>query len=147
MNLSLKKNFLLSVFLVAMQGSFAQSQPAFVWPNGKQVAISLTFDDARESQVETGTALLDKFNVKGTFYVVPASVERKLTGWKQAVANGHEIGNHSVKHPCSGNFPWAREKALENYSVEQMREELIEANRQIQNLLGIQCSVFAYPCG
>jgi len=149
MNPSLK-NFVLHLslfFLVAMQVSLAQSQPSFAWPDGKQVAISLTFDDARESQVEGGAALLDQFGVKGTFYVVPAAVQRKLEGWKKAVANGHEIGNHSLKHPCSGNFPWARKNALENYSVEQIREELIEANKQIQNLLGVRCSVFAYPCG
>jgi peptidoglycan-N-acetylglucosamine deacetylase len=147
MNRSLKKNFLLSVLLVTIHGSFAQSPPPFSWPDGKQVAISLTFDDARESQVEAGTEVLDKFDVKGTFYVVPSAVERKLEGWKQAVANGHEIGNHSLKHPCSGNFSWVRGNALENYSVEQMRQELMEANRQIQNLLGVQCKVFAYPCG
>jgi peptidoglycan-N-acetylglucosamine deacetylase len=144
------KNFAIHLFLfflVTAQVSFAQSQAPFVWPDGKQVAISLTFDDARESQVEGGTALLDQFGVKGTFYVVPSAVERKLEGWKKAVASGHEIGNHSLKHPCSGNFPWAREKALENYSIEQIREELIEANKQIQHLLGVQCSVFAYPCG
>src|SRR5687767_63107 len=151
MNLSIKKrlplHLLFAVLIVAVQSSFAQSHHSFAWPNGKQVAISLTFDDARESQVEGGTALLDQFGVKGTFYVVPAAVERKLEGWKKAAANGHEIGNHSLKHPCSGNFPWAREKALENYSVEQIREELIEANKQIQNLLGVECNVFAYPCG
>ncbi len=150
MNLSVKKYLslhLFTVLIVAVQGSFAQSQPSFTWPNGKQVAISLTFDDARESQVEGGTALLDQFGVKGTFYVVPAAVEQKLEGWKKAAANGHEIGNHSLNHPCSGNFPWARKKALENYSIEQIREELIEANKQIQKLLGVQCSVFAYPCG
>ena len=144
------KHFVLhsfSFFLVAIQVSFAQSQAAFVWPDGKQVAISLTFDDARESQVEVGTTLLDQFGVKGTFYVVPSVVERKLEGWKKAVSNGHEIGNHSLNHPCSGNFPWARKKALENYSVEQIRDELIEANKEIQNLLGVQCNVFAYPCG
>ena len=144
------KNFVLHLFLffvVATQVSCAQSQASFAWPDGKQVAISLTFDDARESQVEGGTTLLDQFGVKGTFYVVPADVERKLEGWKKAVASGHEIGNHSLKHPCSGNFPWARKKALENYSIEQIRQELVEANKQIQNLLGVQCTVFAYPCG
>lgn len=134
-------------FLVSMQVSPGQSQPSFAWPDGKQVAISLTFDDGRGSQVERGTALLDQFGVKATFYVVPSAVEQKLAGWKKAVASGHEIGNHSLNHPCSGNFPWARKKALENYSVEQMREELIEANKQIQNLLGTTCSAFAYPCG
>ena len=77
----------------------------------------------------------------------PAAVERKLQGWKQVVANGHEIGNHSLNHPCSGNFPWALADPLEDYSIKKMRDELIEANEKIQNLLGVQCKVFAYPCG
>jgi peptidoglycan/xylan/chitin deacetylase (PgdA/CDA1 family) len=135
------------LLLVAMQTSYAQSSDAFKWPKGKQAAISLTFDDARESQVEVGMALLDKYGVKATFYVVPDAVKRKLDGWKKAVSNGHEIGNHSLRHPCSGNFSWSRKKALEEYSVEQIREELIEANLQIKQLLGVECRVFAYPCG
>jgi peptidoglycan/xylan/chitin deacetylase (PgdA/CDA1 family) len=126
--------------------SFGQ-QTRFPWPDGKQVAISLTFDDGRTSQVEGGTALLDQYGVKGTFYVVPLAVEKKLDGWKDAVANGHEIGNHSLTHPCTGNFPWSRNNALENYSIDQMRLQLIEANNQIQKLLGVECQVFAYPCG
>ena len=103
MNLKRLQLYLFAIIVAAVQGSFAQS--SLQWPNGKQVAISLTFDDARDSQVEGGTALLDQFGVKGTFYVVPGAVERKLEGWKRAAANGHEIGNHSLKHPCSGNFP------------------------------------------
>ncbi len=126
--------------------SFGQ-QTRFPWPEGKQVAISLTFDDGRISQVEGGTALLDQFDVKGTFYVVPLAVEKKLEGWKDAVAKGHEIGNHSLTHPCTGNFSWSRNNALENYSIDQMRLQLIEANNQIQKLLGVECRVFAYPCG
>jgi peptidoglycan-N-acetylglucosamine deacetylase len=120
---------------------------AFSWPEGKQVAISLTFDDGRSSQVEGGTALLDRYQVKATFYVVPSAVERKLEAWKKAVTSGHEIGNHSLKHPCSGNFLWSRSTALEDYSIDQMRSELADANQQIEKLLGVKCQVFAYPCG
>jgi peptidoglycan/xylan/chitin deacetylase (PgdA/CDA1 family) len=127
--------------------SFGQSPSQFTWPEGKQVAISLTFDDGRASQVEGGTKVLDEYGVKATFYVLPSAVEKNLEEWKKTVDNGHEIGNHSLHHPCSGNFPWARNKALENYSIDQMRSELIEANKQIQNLLGVECKVFAYPCG
>lgn len=121
--------------------------PAFKWPDGKRVALSLSFDDARASQVEGGTALLDKHNVKATFYVVPSSVERKLDGWKKAVASGHEVANHSLNHPCSGNFAWARGKALEDYTLERMRQELVEGNRRIKELLGVTAESFAYPCG
>jgi peptidoglycan-N-acetylglucosamine deacetylase len=125
----------------------AQAQNQFTWPSGKKAAISLTFDDGRESQVKLGTALLDYFAVKATFYVVPDAVRTDLSGWKSAVANGHEIGNHSLKHPCSGNFPWARQKALEDYTLQQMDDELAQANKEIRELLGVECTEFAYPCG
>ena len=63
------------------------------------------------------------------------------------MANGHEIGNHSLNHPCSGNFAWSRTKAIETYTLEQMRSELSEANAILKSLLGITPRVFAYPCG
>ena len=134
------------VFLYAANSASAQDKTV-PWPEGKSVAISLTFDDGRFSQVEGGTALLDEFKTKATFYVVPSAVEQRLEGWKKAVASGHEIGNHSLNHPCSGNFPWARAKALENYSIQQMQDELKEANKHIHQLLGITPKQFAYPCG
>ena len=127
--------------------SLAQSTKIFSWPVGKEAAISLSFDDARYSQVEGGTALLDSLHTQATFYVVPAAVEERLAGWKKAVASGHEIGNHSLHHPCSGNFAWSRTHALENYTMDSMRMELTEANTIIQKLLGVRPTVFAYPCG
>jgi len=139
---------ILSAMVVLSEASFGQqSNIPFKWPEGKRVAVSLTFDDARMSQVEGGTELLDKYGVKATFYVVPGQVKQRLEGWKKATANGHEIGNHSLNHPCSGNFPWARQKALEDYTLDQMRAELIEANKDIETLLGVKSEVFAYPCG
>lgn len=125
----------------------AQNTATFTWPEGKRVAISLTFDDGRDSQVTGGTALLDEYNVKATFFVVPSAVERQLNGWKKAVAAGHEIGNHSLSHPCSGNFLWSRNNALEDYTLDKMQQQLAEANRQIKALLGVDAKVFAYPCG
>jgi peptidoglycan/xylan/chitin deacetylase (PgdA/CDA1 family) len=117
------------------------------WPDGKRVALSLSFDDGRVSQVDVGIPLLDRYGVKATFYVHPSTVEKRLEGWKRAVAHGHEIGNHSLSHPCTGNFTWSRSNALEEQSLEGMRGELTEANRQIEALLGIRPVDFAYPCG
>ena len=119
----------------------------FKWPEGKRAAISLSFDDARESQVIWGTDLLDQYGIKATFFVVPSSVEKRLEGWKKAVANGHEIGNHSVNHPCSGNFFWSRNNALENYTIKKMGAELKECNKRLEELLKVKPEVFAYPCG
>lgn len=126
--------------------TMAQKKP-FPWPDGKKMAISLSFDDARVSNVGAGTDLLDEYGVKATFFIVPSNVPKALDGWKKAVANGHEMGNHSTNHACSGNFVWARENALENYTAEKMRQELIDANKQIKALLGVTPTVYAYPCG
>ncbi len=139
--------FILSIFSSYEMLLAQQAETTFAWPEGKKIALSLSFDDARASQVDAGTTLLDQFGVKGTFYVVPNSVKQRLEGWKKAVANGHEIGNHSFNHPCTGNFPWSRQKAIENYTLKQMRNELILANKGIKELLGVEAEVFAYPCG
>ena len=120
---------------------------SFRWPKGKRAAISLSFDDARLSQVDRGLPILNAYGVKATFYVLPYRVEQRLSGWKKAVANGHEIGNHTLRHPCTGNFSWSREKALEQYSLEDAGRELDEANTAIEHLLGVRPTTFAYPCG
>lgn len=119
----------------------------FLWPEGKKMALSLTFDDARFSQVDTGLPLLDKYGVKATFYISPGSMLQRSEKWKMAVLNGHDIGNHSVYHPCSGNFAWSRNKALEEYTLQKMMTELDSASRFIKEILGVIPFSFAYPCG
>lgn len=129
---------------------FAPAQPSptdFSWPNGARGAVSLTFDDARSSQIDPGLAVLDRLNAKATFYVVPVRVAEDRAGWKRLVASGYEIGNHSLRHPCTGNFAWSREAALEDYTLDRMRTELIDCNRQLTEMLGVEPVTFAYPCG
>lgn len=120
-----------------------------VWPNGAQMALSLTFDDGRDSQMENGLPLLDSFGVKVTFYPLPEAIGEQLESWRQAVASGHEIGNHTVGHPCTGNFSWTRYDGvvLEDYDLKRMRAEIIDANNQIEAILGVRPRSFAYPCG
>ena len=123
----------------------------FYWPQGKTAAISLSFDDARPSQIDDGLPMLDKYGIKATFYVLVSPpydrVAERLANWQKAVANGHEIGNHTLMHPCSGNFQWSRQNALEDYTLEMMRKEMERANDIIEKLLGVKPVTFAYPAG
>jgi peptidoglycan/xylan/chitin deacetylase (PgdA/CDA1 family) len=119
----------------------------FPWPEGARAAVSLTFDDARASQVDVGLPIFDRHGVKVTFFLVPSNAEQRLAGWKEAAAAGHEIGNHSLDHPCTGNFVWARQKALEDYTLERMQRQFLDANARLRDLLGVTPEVFAYPCG
>lgn len=140
-------NLMVGISLLSFS-TFAQSKILpFPWPEGKKMAISLTFDDARVTNPIEGTDLLDKYGAKATFFILPSNVKKDLPNWQKAVKNGHEMGNHSILHPCSGNFPWSRENALETYTMDDMRQELLEANRQIKDLLGITPKTYAYPCG
>jgi len=127
--------------------SSIRAEQKFPWPEGKKMALSLTFDDARLSQIDTGIPLLDRYGVKATFYISPASMLKRSEKWRMAVINGHDIGNHSVYHPCSGNFPWSRNRALEEYTLQKMMTELDSASMLIKEILGIQPLSFAYPCG
>jgi peptidoglycan/xylan/chitin deacetylase (PgdA/CDA1 family) len=133
--------------LQSEEPSSLEGRGDFSWPAGKRAAISLTFDDARFSQIDNGLPILDEYGAKATFYVSLRPLEERLDAWKKAAANGHEIGNHTMTHPCSGNFPFARERALENYTLDKMRYELQESNNIIERLLGVRPVSFAYPCG
>ncbi|MGF1584790.1 MAG: polysaccharide deacetylase family protein [Bacteroidales bacterium] len=119
----------------------------FSWPEGIKMGLSLTFDDARLSQADNGIPLLDKYNVKATFYVSPPAFTMRLDTWKKSASNGHEIGNHSLVHPCSGNIAFSRDRALEDYNLDRMHTELDSASRLIKDLVGINPVSFAYPCG
>ena len=119
----------------------------FTWPDGKRAAVSLTFDDSRPSQLDRGLPILHRHDVKATFYVVLPLVEPRVEEWKQVAAQGHEIGNHTVTHPCSGNFAFSRSNALEDYTLARMEQELTGANEALQKMLGVTPRTFAYPCG
>jgi peptidoglycan/xylan/chitin deacetylase (PgdA/CDA1 family) len=131
----------------AMRGTPAQPPSRFAWPENRRAAVSLSFDDGRGSQLDAGVPLFGELKLKVTFYVVPSAVERRQTAWRAAAGAGHEIGSHSLRHPCTGNFAWSREKALENYTLAQMDKELDEASAAIQRLIGSKPTTFAYPCG
>src|SRR6476660_8038790 len=84
------------------------------WPNGFRAAVSISFDDARRSQVELGLPLIDQMGIPATFYVLPDGVNQAPRGWHDLVASGHEVGNHTFMHPCSGNFAWSRHHSIED---------------------------------
>ena len=125
------------------------SMPSFAWPDGKSCAVSLSFDDARPSQVDVGVPVLDAHGVRATFYLSPPNIAQRLEAWRRAAAAGHEMGNHTRSHPCSGNFAFARANGavLEEYTLERMELDIDGASEAIRSLLGVTPATFAYPCG
>jgi len=119
----------------------------FAWPTGKRCALSFSFDDSRPSQLDAGLPVFAKHGFKATFYVVPYRFEPRADEWRRAAASGHEIGNHTTTHPCSGDMEWSKHNALEDYTPERMCGELDNATKVIVEKLGVTPSTFAYPCG
>jgi peptidoglycan/xylan/chitin deacetylase (PgdA/CDA1 family) len=122
------------------------SQP-FAWPVGARAAVSLSFDDARPSQLDQAMPILDRHGVRATFYVSPPAARKRRDEWAAAARRGHEMGNHSLTHPCSGNFLWSRGNALENMSLDDMEAQLTGATRFIRDELCAPVSTYAYCCG
>lgn len=62
--------------------------------------VALTFDDGptREYTQEL-LAILDRHEIKATFYLVGKNIERHAEETSAILNAGHEIGNHSWSHP------------------------------------------------
>jgi peptidoglycan-N-acetylglucosamine deacetylase len=62
--------------------------------------VALTFDDGPHPQNTPRILdLLDKYDVKATFFMMGRNVERFPDVTRQVIARGHEVGNHSYSHP------------------------------------------------
>src|SRR5262245_763702 len=122
------------------------ASPEFAWPAGKRCALSLSFDDARLSQLEQGIPLLNQFDIRATFYVCLPEMRASPAAWREAISQGHEIGNHTVNHPCSGNYAWCKHH-LEQYTMQMIEREFTEAQDAIAQTLDVLPKTFAYPCG
>lgn len=63
-----------------------------------QKVIALTFDDGPSKHVETILALLNKYKIKATFFLIGNEIENNREETKKIVENGHQIGNHTYSH-------------------------------------------------
>lgn len=121
----------------------------FNYPNAMRNAVSLTFDDGLASQVLVAIPLLEKYQVRATFYVLPFHVSQQVGAWRAAAQAGQEIGNHTNAHTCTGNFHWLRKsnQGLEQVDLDFIRSDIERAQQYIQRTLGVTPKQFAFPCG
>ena len=127
-----------------------QKQSNF-WPEGIAGAVSLTFDDALITQLDNALPCLDDCGLLGTFYVNPgrrSDWEENIPRWQQACSTGHEIGNHTSRHPCSCNFHFDDQFCLERLTLEDIAATVDEAETALDHLFPEQRDrrSFCYPC-
>jgi peptidoglycan/xylan/chitin deacetylase (PgdA/CDA1 family) len=133
--------------LLAQRATPGTASSRSPWPAGKRAAVSLSFDDARASQLSEGLPVFAESNTKVTFFLTAGNIGTHAADWRRAAGAGHEMGNHTVNHPCSGNFAWSAPRALEDATLSTMRTEMTEASSAIEQATGVRPVSFAYPCG
>jgi peptidoglycan/xylan/chitin deacetylase (PgdA/CDA1 family) len=135
----------LILFLVATFSTVAQMN----WPDGKKAAIVLTYDDGLDSHLDVAIPQLDRFGFKGTFYLYSYLSENRFADWKKVSDNGHELGNHSLFHPCTGKGSSGKPSrySSESYDVPSMLREIGVMTKLLFAITGKQPTSYAYPCG
>jgi peptidoglycan-N-acetylglucosamine deacetylase len=126
------------------------SKPQSSWPDGRLGAVSLSYDDGLPVHFELVAPALESAGLRATFYVpVYDSVIRYYKNWQDLAARGHEIGNHSLFHPCVGgpNRAWLDPiYDLRNYTPRRWSEEMAVANDVLQRMDGQVERTFGNTC-
>lgn len=105
----------------------------------KEIALTFDINWAENEQIYNILDVLDKYNVKGTFFIMGSWVnysEENVQKLKKIYEGGHEIGNHSYKHPM-----------FTKISKEKMLEELSKTDKIIEETIGIKPTLFRFPSG
>ena len=146
----MKKNFFVLIINFALI-AHATAQSNTAW-HGKKCAVVLTYDDAINQHLDNAIPVLDSLGLKATFYLTAfsTSMQTRLNDWRKLALKGHELGNHTLYHPCIGGAgrEWVRpEYDMRQYTVQRMIDETRMTNVFLQALDGKTKRTFAFTCG
>jgi peptidoglycan/xylan/chitin deacetylase (PgdA/CDA1 family) len=128
----------------ALVGAWAWTQ----WPTNQLLGttllhgpgpreLALTFDDGPNDRYTQ--ELLERLadaQVRATFFFIGRHAQQLPWLVRRVAAEGHVIGNHTVNHPNLAFLPTAR-----------IREELLECNATLEDILGTPVHYFRPPYG
>jgi sialate O-acetylesterase len=123
---------------------------ADVWPDEIVCAVSLSYDDSVPVHYERVAPLLEEHDLRGTFYLTVSALGN-ADAWKAVAEHGHELGNHSLFHPCRrippGNYKWLAEHYdLADYTMGRFRDELAMANLTLDLVDGGKPRTYGNNC-
>lgn len=107
--------------------------------DGKKT-VFLTFDDGPSANITPQILnILDKYNIKATFFVVGAMAEESKDILKRTYNSGHAIANHSYSHNYSKIYS----------NVDNLIYEVDKTNETLKKILGYNFNtrVFRFPGG
>jgi len=103
----------------------------------KQIIITTSWDDGYEMDIRIAE-LLEKYKIKGTFYVPIRNSEREVMDLAilTEISKKNEIGGHTVNHIF-----------LNTLGLEDANVEISECKKILQDKLGKNIDAFCYPGG
>lgn len=106
------------------------------YPGNKKAAASYTFDDGSEKS-NIIVDVLDKYNIKATFYIIPDLISPlQWNFWRRTAAEGHEIGSHTSGHKYLSDT---------SLTVDQVKHEILDSKMSIASNVGIVPETFSFP--
>ncbi|MDE2379675.1 polysaccharide deacetylase family protein [Bradyrhizobium sp.] len=112
--------------------------------------MSLTFDDALPVHHELAGPALEARGLRGSFYLhIATAPSRDPLPWRALAARGHELGNHTLFHPCRGRPGWDwLDPAfdLRRYTPLRFQQEVRVANAFLTLIDGRPERTFACTC-
>lgn len=126
----------MNVDTMEMSSGVGKLLPIYNVETNKQ-RISITINCAwNADDIDQILDVLDRCNVKTTFFMVGDWVDKFPEETKKIAEKGHEIANHSNSHPH-----------VNNLSYEQNVEEIKKCTEKIKNITGKEVKLYRCPYG
>jgi peptidoglycan/xylan/chitin deacetylase (PgdA/CDA1 family) len=98
--------------------------------------VMITFDDAAENIYTNAFPILKKYGFKACLFMISEQSTLKVNQLKEMQVYGMEFGSHTKTHPN-----------LFEISDDEIRGEILESKRILEEKLNTKIIVFAYPFG
>ena len=106
------------------------------WLHNAPCCVFLAFDDTNVAHINIAK-LLNQYELKGSFYIYTYNLrETTINNYKEIIAMGHEVGNHTVNHVN-----------LKTVDKDSVIYEICTAKRILEEIFDRKIASFAYPFG
>ena len=124
----------------------------FQWPQGRKGAVSITYDDALPCHHQLVAPAWEAVGLRATFYTpIRSTLMEEVEAWRAVAAKGHELGNHSLFHPCRkrdlGDPAWLPDHYdLRDYTPQRWHDEMRVADFALSLVDGESERSFGNTC-
>jgi len=124
------------IVIIDGDGSYSAVDILRLWKNicMDKIIITTSWDDGPADNLRL-TELLNKYNLKATFYLAKNHIGKAENEIKE-IAKTQEIGAHTLTHP-----------SLTEISLSKAEEEIKGSKDYLENLLSREVKMFSYPRG